>query len=95
MSTKIYNGYKINNINSLVELKEFCQRITPILQEEQRSAIAKIAAKIAVNIIDKLKFNLSIDSYTDDSHKNKKFNSSAFREAKKLVETAQHLQPRI
>jgi len=89
MSTKIYNGYKINNINSLLELKEFCQRITPIFEEAQKQLLGKITADIAVKIIDKLKFNLSVDYYITKEHKNKKFTNSVYREAKYLVEEKQ------
>jgi len=77
MSTKIYNGYKIN-INSFYELRNFYEKISPILEQQQLQEIGKRGAQIACIITDFAQFGLEYSSYFVKNKQNKTFTDQLY-----------------
>jgi hypothetical protein len=77
MSTKIYNGYKVN-LNSFYELRQFYEKISPILKQKQLQEIGKRAAQIACTIIDFDQYGFDYSNYFVKNKQNKTFTGQLY-----------------
>lgn len=56
MSTKIYNGYKIKNVDTFSKLEEFIQRVKKEILHVYNEEITQLKANICTKIIDELSY---------------------------------------